>query len=110
MSRRATKSEPSHAFRSARSSASDRTAGDASGTDGERIRSIGFDVVSPSSSAHLKNCCRDRNRTPTVLGLNRPSKSSMNASTCSRAIEETAVGIPRRFRKTASFSAASVYD
>ena len=46
----------SHAFSRARSSVSDSTAGGSSGMAGDRMRSIGFDVISPSSIRQRNSC------------------------------------------------------
>jgi hypothetical protein len=62
------------------------------------------------STRNLKNCCSARNRLFAVAGFQWASTSSRYASTCSRAIAETSVGMPRDRANAASWPTASEYD
>ena len=55
---------------------------------------IGDPLISPSSSSHLKSCCSERYRVAADEGAVRTSSAAMNASTCSRRMLVTAVGMP----------------
>lgn len=79
-----------------------------SGTFGGRILDIGDSAISPSSTRKRKSCWSARYRLLAVAGFHRASWSSMNASTCSRRIASTRVGIPRSLRNRRSPSQASV--
>jgi hypothetical protein len=69
---------------------------------------IGDLLISPSSSSHLKSCCSERQRIAAEKGAVRASSAAMNASTCSRLMLATAVGMPWRVRNAARRAPSSV--
>ena len=69
---------------------------------------IGDPLISPSSSSHLKSCCSERYGVAADEGAVRSSSASMNASTCSRLMLATAVGMPWRARNAARRAPSSV--
>jgi hypothetical protein len=77
-SRRSSNLVPSHAFNKRRNSSSPTTGTRSSGTCGGDILAMGNAEISSSSTAYLKNCCRDRYRTAAVAGRNSCSCASMN--------------------------------
>ena len=54
---------------------------------------IGDPLISPSSSSHLKSCCSQRYLVAADAGAVRANSAAMNASTCSRRMLATAVGM-----------------
>jgi hypothetical protein len=81
--------------------------GGVSGMCGGRILLIGETGISPSLTAHVKNCCSARNLTDAVAGLHRVRMSPVNDSTGSRLKSATSPGIPYLERNAASWRTAS---
>ena len=68
---------------------------------------IGDSRISPWSRSHLKNCWRLRKRWATVAGRRPFSwRSIRKASTCSRWMAATSVGMPADYRNASSWTIA----
>ena len=69
---------------------------------------IGDPLISPSSSSHLKSCYSEWYGVAADEGAVRSSSAAMNASTCSRLMLATVVGMPWRARNAARRAPSSV--
>lgn len=76
---------------------------------GGRIRSIGFALISPSSTHQRQNRRSDRKRVAAVAGLCAASWPSRNISTCSRLTSMTDCGRLRSLMKSVKHRKPSRY-